>query len=454
MKIGRFEVRRANAATTPVPQGEYGADGDNWLARWSGGGPDVNPNLTGRRKFEVYDEMALSDAVVRALLWMLELPIVGAVWDFEPASDSPDDQLVAEACRWQFGIGDYDGQLDQSWQRTLRQKLLKNRYGCMFEEIVWGDPIQYEPADGGPGRLVRPISRLAPRLPKTIDEAKFQAGQVQMIRQHLPDASPIPGEKVCYYVQEPRPGRWDGTAIIRPAWGPWELKRELMISAGIAWDRWAAGFPEVRYPASGGNVEEEKAIAIGREIRNHERGYVAFAGPAPTDQRPDGWSIDIKGGGGILPDPVPLLKQYDLLILWAGLQTWLGLAVSSSTGARATASVQDEPYYMAIEAQASDLAREVERQPVRKFVDVNFGEQVKTPSLTVSKIQSEDVSQLASTLANLKLAGFDFSQVDLQNDVRERLHLPDLPEDEELQPTEGDGLPSAPPEPPAPPAAQ
>jgi hypothetical protein len=270
-----------------------------------------------------------------------------------------------------------------------------------------------------------------------------------MIRQHLADARPIPGEKLCYYVQEPRPGRWDGTAIIRPAWGPWELKRELMLAAGIAWDRWAAGFPEVRYPASGGAAEEEKAIGIGREIRNHERGYVAFAGPAPTDQNPDGWSIDIKGGAGVLPDPVPLLKQYDLLILWAGLQTWLGLAVSSSTGARATASVQDEPYYMAIEAHAADLAREVERQPVRKFVDVNFGETVKTPSLTVSKIQSEDVSQLATTLANLKLAGFDFADVDLQNDVRERLHLPDMPDDAVIPPTEGDGLPPVPPAPPA-----
>jgi hypothetical protein len=149
VKLGPFRRRNA-AAPAAAPSGEYGSTATTGSARWSGGGPDVNPALSpAAPSSSVYDEMALSDAVVRALLWMLELPIVGAVWDFEPASEDPVDALVAECCRWQFGLGDYDGQLDQSWQRTLRQKLLKNRYGCMFEEIVWGDPVTYEPADGG-----------------------------------------------------------------------------------------------------------------------------------------------------------------------------------------------------------------------------------------------------------------------------------------------------------------
>jgi hypothetical protein len=109
--------------------------------------------------------------------------------------------------------------------------------------------------------------------------------------------------------------------------------------------------------------------------------------------------------------------------------------------------VQDEPYYMAIEAHAADLALEMQRQEVRRFVDVNFGETIETPTLTVSKIQSEDVAQLAQTLAELKLAGFDFSDVDLQNDVRERMHLPDLPDDYAPAPVEGSGLPAPPPAP-------
>jgi phage gp29-like protein len=128
---------------------------------------------------------------------------------------------------------------------------------------------------------------------------------------------------------------------------------------------------------------------------------------------------------------------------------WMGIATSRHTGARATAQVQDEPYYMLVEAHAADLALEMQRQVVSRFVDVNFGEEIETPTLTVSKIQSEDVAQLAQTLSELKLAGFDFSDPETQNDVRERMHLPDLPEGYQPQPVEGSGLP-APPPPPAP----
>jgi phage gp29-like protein len=105
---------------------------------------------------------------------------------------------------------------------------------------------------------------------------------------------------------------------------------------------------------------------------------------------------------------------------------------------------------MAIEMDADDLAVEMQRQDVRYFVDVNFGVEVEAPKLTVSKIQSEDVAMLASTLANLKLAGLDFSDLATQNDVRERMHLPDLASEAEIAATEGDGLPAKP----TPPAQQ
>jgi phage gp29-like protein len=145
-----------------------------------------------------------------------------------------------------------------------------------------------------------------------------------------------------------------------------------------------------------------------------------------------------------------------LQILWAGLMQWMGIATSSHTGARATAQVQDEPYYMLVEAHAADLALEIQRQEVRRFVDVNFGEEIATPTLTVSKIQSEDVAQLAQTLSELHLAGFDFSDAETQNDVRERMHLPDLPDSYTPTATEGSGLPTPPPVPPEqkPPAEQ
>jgi hypothetical protein len=167
-------------------------------------------------------------------------------------------------------------------------------------------------------------------------------------------------------------------SLLRAAWGPWTLKRELMIAAGIAWDRWAAGFPVVRYPKNGGREALEKAEELGRAVRNHEHGYAAFEGAPPTDNnRRTAGTSTIKGGAGLLPDPTPLMIRYELAILGAGLMTWMALGTSSETGARATAQVQDEPFYVFLEAFAGDLATERRRQVLRRFVDVNFGTAVR-----------------------------------------------------------------------------
>lgn len=445
MKVGPLEIgrRRENAAVKAPPGGELGVDSDHWLNRWAGGGPDPNVILTGSQKFGVYDEMALSDSSCKTLLQMLKLPLMGAIWDAEAASDDPVDLMIANAIRWQFGLGDHDGQLDQTWRATLEQKLLKLRYGCMFEEIVWGDPVTWTDDETGASRLIRPISRLAPRLPRSIIDVEYQAGKIAKITQNLAMAKPIPAEKLAYYVIDAQPGRWDGTAMLRAAWGPWELKKQLMISSGIAWDRWASGIPVIRYPKNGGQAELSKAEEMGRTIRNHERGYLAFEGPEPTDLSPDGWGIKIEGGPSNLPDPVPLIKQYDYEILSGGLLAFMSLG-NTHSGSRAVGQVQDEPYYMSVEAHATDLGLEIQRQVWRRFVDVNFGTEFKTPACKASKIQSEDVAQLATTLSNLKLAGFDFSDRDTQDDVRERMHLPDLPEDWVSPGTEGSGLPAVP----------
>jgi hypothetical protein len=75
VKVGGFEVirKRAFAAAPSPPKGELGSDGDSWLSRYMGGGPDPNLVLSGTQKFDVYDEMALSDVHCKAVLQMVRI---------------------------------------------------------------------------------------------------------------------------------------------------------------------------------------------------------------------------------------------------------------------------------------------------------------------------------------------------------------------------------------------
>lgn len=443
MKVLGLEVRRFASTGGPQapPAGEFGRDSDAWVDAFMGGGPDVNPLLTGSLKFDVFDEMVLTDSTVKQLVWTPTLAIRSAKWETKPASSDGVDQLINDAVAWQFGLNGEDGHLSDSWPRWTDQSLLCMRYGAFLEEIIWGDVIEWVGADGQ-ARLVRPIDRMAPRAPRTISEITWNHGRIEEIKQNLPDTKPIPGNKLAYYVIDPQPGRWDGTSTLRAAWGPWHLKKQLMISAGIAWDRWAAGIPVVRYPKSGGQAALDKAEELGRAVRSHEHAYAAFEGAAPDAQNPEGWDLDIKGGVGVLPDPVPMLRQYDLQIYGAGLLQWMALG-HSTTGSRATAQVQDEAFYMALESIAGDLALERRRQVFRRFVDVNFGTEYDTPDLTVSKIQSEDVEKLGRVLYDLKNAGFDLSNAELQNYVLALAHLPETAVTQPQPSTEGTGLPAA-----------
>jgi hypothetical protein len=64
------------------------------------------------------------------------------------------------------------------------------------------------------------------------------------------------------------------------------------------------------------------------------------------------------------------------------------------TGARATAETQIDPYFLAVQELADYVRRERARQVIRRFVEVNFGQEAaetRTPLLTVSKIQARSI---------------------------------------------------------------
>jgi hypothetical protein len=382
-------VREPPRSGPEVRGGAYGVD-DSWYMDLYAGGPDTNPLLSGRAKYEVYEEMRTSDPTVRSVLWMFKLPIRQASWRVDAVSEDPLDQIVAEAVEWQFGLGpdENDGRLDLTWDESLQQALLFLDYGAMFEEIVWGEPETWTDSSGT-DHLVRPINRLAPRFPRTVFRTSHdvRTGKLDWIQQDLPGALPIPGELLCHYALE-------------------------------------------RDPIGGGQKALDQARQIGREYRTHERAYVALEGPAPGPGQPGTnlWDMSILDGSKSLADPVPLLKEYDMQIATAGLQMFSRLATTPS-GNRAVGEILSDPFYMAARAVAGHVASVRTRDAVRKFVDRNFGTEVGTPQIRFSKIQGKNIPVLAAAISDLTNAGMTFTDVPPQNDVREQLDLDDLPDE-------------------------
>lgn len=436
MKLPRllrtFQAAPKGAVNDP-PKGEAGADGDSWLLDLVGGGPDVNPELTGRAKFLVYDEMRKTDASVKSMLMFLKLPIRAAVWGLNPKTkDDPIDMVIRDFVAQNLGLEGEEGWLDLSWDETLQQALTTLDFGVAFEEMVWGDVRTWYDADGDV-HIVRPLARLAPRVQTSIYMVKMAGGKITELRQNVPNSRPIPGDKLTHLVWEREGNRWDGVSVLRPAWGPWRLKKALMIAAGIGWDRFASGLPVVYHPDT--PEGEEIAKTIGRNIRQHERGYVHIPKGASVAKEDADYVVEIMNGAQTLADPVPLLRFFSEQIAEAGMQQFTRQGLGQ-TGARATAEVQSDPFFLAVESIAEYVRMARSRQVIRKLVEVNFGQEAaekRTPILTVSKIQARNVEVIAQAIYYLSQAGFKFTDRDANDDIRDMLGLPELQQDFEAQ---------------------
>lgn len=376
-------------------------------------------------RFQTFDIMSREDPAVKSAAWLVSQPIRAAEWDLIPGK-APEDKLIADALAWQFGLHDETGLLDLSWREQLAQKLLMLRYGCMFEEIMVGDGIEIWYDEDGDPHPIRPFTRLAPRFPQSIKmpdgiTTDVRTGGIARFEQWLPGARPVPGRKMAAYVMDKEGNDWLGTSMLRPMYGPWRLKRAVLISAGIGWDRFAFGTPVVRYPKGGGPARRREAENIGRNWRTHERGYFVLEGT-----REQGWDVSIEGGG-TMQDPTPLIHTYNEEIASAAMQHFIVLG-SAQSGNRALGDALSEPYYMFLNSIADDIATATMKHVFRKWVDMNFGPEFDVPKLNVSKIASRNVAVLAAAIAALSDAGFSFSDFETQNDVRDILDLRQLAE--------------------------
>lgn len=434
MKILGLEVRRqapAQRVKDTAAAGVMGADDSAMLHTWLYSN-DPNPlfryPLT---RYQIFDEMRYSDPSVRAALLMRKLPARAAKWRVDPCSDSPLDKLVADACAWQLGIGEWeDGPLVDTWGEVLGQAQLKIDLGCFFEEKIWGrEAFTFTDKDGD-DHLMFAVQRLAPRPPRTVFmlETEPETGMISRFEQNLPGSKPIPPQKLISHATERENGQWWGTSLLRAMYGPWKLKRELMISAGIGWDRFAAGIPVATYQDASYKAE---AGRIARDVRGHERAWVAL--------EQDKISLDLLNGSGTLADPVPLLSFYCTQIADAALESFTSLGTSQH-GSRAVADVLVEPFWQSVSAETEQIASTYRKRLLRDFVTVNFGEAVPTPYLKPGRIGTRDIAILCQALYDASNAGLDFKDVETQDAIREILELPNLPDDYE-PPAEGEGLP-------------
>lgn len=384
-----------------------------------------NTDLIGLQGLRIYDRMYRSDPDVRRAVKMAINPILAANWSVEPfGGDEAGDQdrKCAEMIEWalmEFMSPNLIGHLAEVLPLLVRS-------GFTPAEQVW-TMADYD------GRQVIVPSKLAIRLPRSIYEFRQdKLGNLTEIVQYLPTAEEhianggmvtIPATNLVYYRVDAEGDNWEGTSLLRSAYKPWFYKDKIEQLAAIRMDREATGIPVAYVPDGANDAQRDSLETALANFRAGEAPYLMMPGSKSTATMP-GWDLEIVGfgGGSGGADPSDLLEYFKKGIGAAFIEDFMALG-QGKVGAKATADVQQDPYYQAVEGLASTVESQINETIVARMAALNFDVE-RPPKLKMSLVDSTSLTELADYVQKLGAASAITMDEPLEDYLRDKADFP------------------------------
>lgn len=391
------------------------------------------PDLIYPLSLPVFAKMPKDDSRLWSLLAAIRLPILRNSYWIDPngARDEVVAHLAADLGLPIKGDGGGDKKTNTrgrrkgrfSWKAHVRSALTHLQYGhSVFEQVY---------RVGDDGRLH--LHKLAPRPQNTISKWHVaRDGGLISIEQEPPRGAPVMSNlggvtidvsRLVVYRNEPEDGIWIGQSLLRPAYKNWILKNELIRLEAVAVRRNGVGTPVVTAPPGVDGGIGSQAL---KPYLDFAKGY--RAGNTAGGALPNGAAMELKGVMGQRVDPRSAIEYHDRAIGLVALQHFLNL--DGKGGSYALASVQEEPYTLAVQAVLDDMLDIANAHVVEDLVDLNYSIDENAPLIGGAEIASRQ-DATAAALNLLVSAGLIVPDARLRAFIRQNLGAP--PEDPETQ---------------------
>jgi hypothetical protein len=196
------------------------------------------------------------------------------------------------------------------------------------------------------------------------------------------ESSPqIRANALCWYARNREGAGWQGVSLLRPAYGPWILKREMMRVHAISNRRWGAGVPVAE--AIPGTNPTPAQMAEAQRLASAAR-----AGDQAGASMPPNFTLKIAGLSGSVPDTLGFLEWLNREMAQAALMQHLDLGQGGNGGSRALGTAFIDSWTLALESIGEHVADTATRQVAAKLVEWNWGEDESVPRVVVSGIGS------------------------------------------------------------------
>jgi len=368
---------------------------------------EYNNNLVGKNAIKTYDTMRRSDATVRAMLQVCKLPLLGADWYLEPASEDANDVAIKEKIEKDLFHGDI------SFHRFLSEALTMFDFGFSVFEVV----AEYKEIEKIVG-----IKKLAWRKQTSIYKWETEDKKEGITQQLIGSTISIPREKLVIFTHEKEGDNYEGISMLRHAYKHWNIKDKLDIVNAMALEKMAIGVPVLKTPTGAEEASKQAARETLAEMRANQKSYIDI---------PEGWEVemlDMKANS--TKDVLPTITYHDLQIVKSVLAQFLELGQNASGGSRALSTDQTRLFEKSLESAANNIANTIQIEIINKLCDINFSNMPNGyPKIKFGKLGDDNLVELADSVQKLATANMINPDADLEDHLRKLYRLPKLPKE-------------------------
>ena len=370
-----------------------------------------------QRAVKIYKEM-LDDVTVGTGLDALKLPLLKAEFEVIPANPViPADKMAAEWLDRNMRSMDR-----QTWRSHVSDALEAIEFGFAIGEII------LEKREDGKLWL----KNLDPRGQDTLERWEFEDDRAVTFVQRDPvtqKESLVPLDKSVHFTFRGRKGNPQGQPLLRSIYRPWRFAKDLENLEGIGIERDIGGMPIFELPVDGtiSAADITKLKAMGEAMRMDEAMYGVM---------PPGVKVIGYGGGSKMYDVAAVIKRKKEEILGRTFSQFLMLG-QGPVGTQALVKGSQDFFTLGLEAIQAILLETWNLQLVPYLFSFNsFPGMTGLPKIIWLPPGKEDIAAISNAIVTLINAKIITPTDDLEDIMRDRLDLPELPPEERGEPRE------------------
>jgi hypothetical protein len=381
--------------------------------------------LRGERARRVYREMRDNDPVIGAVFYAIEMLLRNVTWRVEGEDEEQVEFL--EGC-----VND----MSHTWEDFIAEVLSMATFGYSWHEVVYKkrngdnrDPGKRSKfADGRYGWRKMPI-----RSQDSFSEWGFdEEGGIQAFIQVAPPdyhEVTIPIQRSLLFRTGLHKGNPEGRSLLRNAYRPWWIKKNIEEIESIGIERDLAGMPVFWRTAEMAKQYDGTLKVYLRNLRNDEQNGLLL--PLAYDEAGnkilDFQLMSAPGSKQI--DVGAAIERWDKRIAMTCLAQFILLGMDK-VGSFALSSSMTNLFATALGAILDSIAAPLNRHGVPRLLALNGMKTDKAPKLVPGDVESPDLKDLGAYITALAGAGAPlFPDDDLENYLRQAANWPEKPEE-------------------------